>query len=336
MQEMSLSVSSSPHLRADDNVRSTMLDVIIALMPALLYAVVYAWKWRALAIVLVTVISCVFFEWAYRKLLGKPGSIGDLSAVVTGVLLAFCLPVGVPYWLPVVGAFFAIVVVKQLYGGLGKNFMNPALAARAVLFVSWSAQMMTWHNTGQAVPLWGSVADATTGPTPLALLRQTPIKLPTDEYSLQQLLFGQHGGSLGEVSIVLLLVGGLYLLVRRVITARIPVAFIGTVALVTFVFPQGGADRLDFMLSHLLTGGLVLGAVFMATDYSTSPATRGGQWLFGIGCGLLTVFIRYFGSYPEGVSFAILIMNACVWMIDKAFMPRRFGTKFFGRKGKAV
>jgi len=320
-----------------------MIDVVIALMPALLYAVAYAWKWRALILVLICVVCCVFFEWAYRKIMKKSNSAGDMSAVVTGILLAFCLPVGVPYWLPVIGAFFAIVVVKQLYGGLGKNFMNPALAARAFLFISFSQLMMTWNDAGKAVPLWGSTLDATTEATPMALIDAVSgatstanVSLPTQHWSLVDLLFGRHGGSLGEISVVLLLVGGLYLLIRRVITPRIPVAFIGTVAVITLLFPQGGADRFHFMLSHLLSGGLVLGAVFMATDYATSPVSRAGQWIFGIGCGLLTVFIRYFGAYPEGVSFAILIMNILVWMIDKYLMPRRFGVKPFTRRGKAV
>lgn len=336
MQEMPFSVSSSPHLRADDNTRSIMIDVLVALAPALLYAVAYAWQWRALIIVAISMVSCVFFEWLYRKLMKKSSTIGDMSAAVTGMLLAYCLPVGVPYWIPVVGAFFAIVIVKQLYGGLGKNFMNPALTARTFLFIAWSAPMLTWYEAGQAMPLWGKLTDAVTGPTPLTLLHGDPMILPTEQYTLTQLLFGQHGGCIGEVSVVLLLVGAVYLLIRRVITPRIPVAFLGTVALVTFLLPQGGADRLQFMLSHLLSGGLVLGAVFMATDYVTSPVTKGGQWIYGIGCGLLTVFIRYYGSYTEGVSFAILIMNACAWMLDKYILPRRYGEKRFARKGKAV
>ena len=337
MQEMPFSVSSSPHIRHEDNTRSIMLDVIIALLPALLFAVVYAWRFRALALAAVCVASCVLFEWLYRKLLRKPGSIRDFSAVVTGLLLAYCLPAGVPYWLPVAGAFFAIVIVKQLYGGLGKNFMNPALAARAFLAISWPVLMSVWPITEYSVPLWGNLPDGVTAATPLAFLRLDPAVLPTQEFELSQLLLGQHGGSMGEVSALLLLAGGAYLLIRKVITLRIPLAFLGTVAALTFAFPQHGIeDRVGFMLSHLLTGGLVLGAVFMATDYATSPVTRCGQWIFGIGCGLLTVLFRYFGSSAEGVCFAILIMNVCVWMIDKSSAPRRFGTGLFGKKKKGA
>jgi electron transport complex protein RnfD len=329
MQDMTFSVSSSPHIRNEDNTRSIMLDVIIALLPTLLFAIAYAWRWRALALAAVCVVSCVVFEWLYRKLMRKTGSVHDLSAVVTGLLLAYCLPAGVPYWMPVVGSFFAVIVVKQLYGGLGMNFMNPALTARAFLVLCWPVLMKVFPKTEIAVPLWGSVPDAMTAATPLSFFNNG--SLPVDEFEVTQLLLGQHSGSMGEVSVLLLLAGGAYLFIRKVITPRIPFAFLGTVAVLTFVFPQGAFNRLDFMLSHLLTGGLVLGAVFMATDYTTSPVTRGGQWVFGIGCGLITVGLRYFGSGPEGVCFAILIMNCCVWAIDKTAGPRRFGTRLFSK-----
>ncbi|MCL2546543.1 MAG: RnfABCDGE type electron transport complex subunit D [Oscillospiraceae bacterium] len=334
MQEMPFSVSASPHLRAEDSTRSIMLDVIIALMPALIYAVVYAWSWRAAIVVGISVMSCVLFEWMYRKLTRQENSTGDLSAIVSGMLLAYMLPVGVPYWIPVVGAFFAIIVVKQLYGGLGKNFMNPALAAYVFLLLSFPRFLTLFHESDIVVPLWRGDMNAGLAETPLALLQrygQEGVVLPTEYVTTSRLLFGQHAGAIGEVSVILLLVGLLYLLIRRVVSLRIPLAFIGTVALVTFIFPQADADRVQFMLSHLLTGSLILGAIFMATDYSTSPVTGGGQWVYGIGCGLLTVLIRYSGAMPEGVPFAILIMNACVWIFDKYMMPRRFGVKWLAR-----
>ncbi len=315
-----LTVSSSPHIRSRTNTTSIMLDVIIALLPALCVAV-YVFGLRALLVVAISVCASVFFEWAYRKLMKKDKTIGDLSAVVTGLLLAFCLPATAPWWLPIVGAFFAIVIVKQLYGGIGKNFLNPALAGRAFLF-SWPVAMTSWM-----VPLsYSSIfnfarADAVTGATPMANLHVGV--LPAD--GLLNMFLGHVGGSLGEVSAVALLIGGVYLVLRKVITPRIPLSFLLTVAVLTFLFPRGGNDRLQWMLSNLLSGGLMLGAIFMATDYCTSPVTKKGQILFGIGCGLLTVFIRYFGSYVEGVSYAILIMNVCVWLIDKITPPRRFG-----------
>ena len=319
---MDLIVSSSPHMRTDEDTRSIMLDVIIALLPALAVSV-YFNGWRSLTLTAISASACVLFEYAYQKLMKKPVSIGDLSAVITGILLAYCLPVSAPYWVPVVGSLFAIVVVKQLYGGLGKNFMNPALAGRAFLF-SFPVIMTSWAAPGSSVSVLPGAVDVITSATPLAYLGQGV--LPPD-VSLLDMLLGQTGGSLGETPALVLILGGLYLLVRRVITPRIPLAFLGTVAALTWFFPRGGIDPMDWMLYNLLSGGLILGAIFMATDYTTSPVTRCGQWLFGIGCGLLTVFIRYFGSYPEGVSYAILIMNACVWLIDKFARPRRFGKK---------
>ncbi len=319
-------VSSSPHIKTEEDTRSIMLDVCIALAFPLVIAV-YFFGWRALILTVLSVGACVLFEAAYRKLLKKPSSVGDLSAVVTGMLLAFNLSVSVPYWAVIIGAFFAIVVVKQLFGGLGKNFMNPALAGRVLLFTSFPEIMKHFPAVtpgslmGHA--LWGNV-DAVSSATPLTFLKQGVLP-GKDLFTLQELLLGQVPGTLGEVSKIMLLLGGLYLVVRRVITPRIPLVYIGTVALVTFLFPLGGVDRVEWMLYQLLTGGLILGAVFMATDYSTSPVTKRGQWMFAIGCGLLTIFIRYFGAHPEGVSFSILIMNACVWLFDKYSLPRRFG-----------
>ncbi|NLL46416.1 MAG: RnfABCDGE type electron transport complex subunit D [Clostridiales bacterium] len=328
-KEYNLAVSSSPHIRSAEDTRSIMLDVIISLVPALAVAI-YIFGLRALTLTLVGVGACVFFEWGYRNLLKKPSSVGNLSAVVTGVLLVFCLPVTVPYWIPVIGAFFAIVIVKELYGGIGKNFLNPALAARAFLF-SWPVIMTTW-----AAPLSYSKfaniiggADAITSATPMEALHMG--KLP--DATLLQAFIGEIGGSIGEISSIVLLLGGIYLVIRKIISPRIPLSYILTVAVVTFIFPKGGIDGLTWMLYNLLCGGLMLGAIFMATDYSTSPTTKTGQIIFGIGCGLLTVFIRYFGSYVEGVSYAILIMNIVVWLIDKSTLPRRFGVNKAAKGG---
>lgn len=336
MEKQSLIVSSSPHARTDDSTRMIMLDVIIALAFSMVAAVLYFGP-RALTVTAVSVASCVVFEYFSCRIMGRKPAIKDLSAVVTGLLLAYCLPVAVPLWMPVIGAFFAIVIVKQLYGGLGKNFMNPALAARAFLF-SWGTIMTSFTSpSAENLPMFSSV-DAMTAATD-AVSAATPLKalktgmLP--EADLWQMFRGDIAGCIGEVSTALILCGLLYLLIRKVVTLHIPLAFVGTVALLTFVFPRGDAVsydlmyRLEWMLNHLLSGGLMLGAVFMATDYSTSPVTRRGQVLFGVGCGALTVFIRYFGGYPEGVCYAILIMNSVVWLLDKAGMPRRFGVRRF-------
>lgn len=322
-------VASSPHIVNEDSVQGIMLDVIIALIPALAVSV-YFFGPRVLTMTLVSVVSCVAFEFLYRLVMKKPRSIGDLSACVTGVLLAMCLPVNAPYWLPVVGAFFAIVIVKQLFGGLGKNFMNPALAGRVFLF-SFPSLMNTWAAAGTEnwTGLLGT-ADAVTSATPMASLHQGVLP----DLTLSQMLLGDHGGSMGEVPVLMLILGGLYLLLRKVISWRIPVCYIGTVAVLTFLFPLGGNGRLEWMAANLLCGGLMLGAIFMATDYVSSPVTVKGQFFYAVGCGALTVFLRYFGTYPEGVSFSILVMNAFVPLLDKAGMPHRFGTPHFWQKKK--
>lgn len=328
-QPPEFTVASSPHIYSGDSIRGAMLDVMIALLPSLGVST-YFFGPRVLIMTLISMVSCVIFEVLYRLLMKKHQVAGDLSACVTGMLLAMCLPVNAPYWIAVVGAFFAIVVVKELYGGLGKNFMNPALAGRVFLF-SFPALMNTWVAAG--TDFWSGLnmsVDAVTAATPMASLHQG--LLP--HVSLQEMFIGAHGGSMGEVSAAALLLGGVYLLLRKVITLRIPLFYIGTVAVLTYLFPLGGNDPLEWMLYNLLGGGLMLGAIFMATDYVTSPVTPGGQILFAIGCGGLTVFLRYFGVYPEGVSFAILIMNAFVWLLDKAGMPRRFGTSRFNFKKK--
>ncbi|MGN1048532.1 MAG: RnfABCDGE type electron transport complex subunit D [Eubacteriales bacterium] len=314
-----LTVSPSPHIRHGDTTRSIMRDVLIALTPALVWGVI-CFGLRALAVVIISVASAVIFEYGFEKLLHRHVTTGDLSAVVTGLLLGLNLPASVPYWMPVVGAFFAIVVVKQLFGGIGKNFLNPALAARVFLF-AWPGEMTTFTEPFKRLSVFLSQSDITATATPLASLKNG--ELPSESWA--DLIFGKCGGTIGEISAVLLLVGGCYLLIRRVISWHIPVSYISTVLLLALIFPKN-EDVLAFAFSEVLSGGLILAAFFMATDYATSPVTPKGRIIFGVGCGLITVFIRYFGGYPEGVSFSILIMNTLVYYIDKFTRPRVFGT----------
>ena len=302
-----LTISSSPHVHAPASTRTLMGDVLIALVPAMAGSV-YFFGLRALTVILLSVAGCVFFEWAWSCLMKRPCRIYDLSAMVTGVLIAFVCPPTIPYWCILIGDFFAIIIVKQLFGGIGRNIVNPALAARAFMF-SWPALM-----TGFVAP------DGVTSATPLASMHQG--LLPAD--SLWNMFFGNIGGCIGETSALLLLIGFGYLLIRRVITPRIPVAFIGTVVVLALLFPQGN-DPLVWCAAQLCSGGVMLGAIFMATDYVTSPVTHLGQIIFGIGCGALTILIRYFGGYPEGVSYAILVMNCCVVLLDRIGRPKKFG-----------
>lgn len=329
--DIKLTISSSPHLRTNDDTRSIMLDVIIALIPALAVGM-YMFGIQALIVTCVSIAASVFFEWGYQKLMKKTVRIGDLSAIVTGLLIAFCLPVSTPLWIVIVGDFFAIIIVKQLFGGVGCNFVNPALAARAFLF-SYPVVMSTWVKPLSYDSFFSiGMTDAVTGATPLASLSNAVLP---EGLNLMQAFFGQIGGSMGEISSFALILGGIYLVVRRVISPRIPLSYLLTVAVITFICPRGN-DNLMWMAWNLFSGGVMLGAIFMATDYVTSPITPVGQIIYGIGCGLLTVFIRYFGSYPEGVSYAILLMNICVALIDKVTMPHRFGfTRAMKRAEKA-
>ena len=324
-RELNLIGSTSPHLRTKAGAAHIMGEVLLALALPLVFAV-YNFGWRALATTAVSVAGCCAFEWLYRKLLKKNNTVGDLSAAVTGVLIAFVSPVTIPYWILLIGDFFAIVIVKQLYGGIGKNFLNPALAARAFM-LSWAGEMSRWalpaaFGQGTA-PVWGPV-DVVTGPTPMSFLAANELPELMKYYGLKDMLVGLIGGSIGEGSSLLLILGGVYLIARKITTWYVPVSFIGTVAALTFLFPRGN-DPMTWMLYNVLGGGLILGAFFMANDYVTSPVSHKGQVIFGIGCGLITVFIRYFGSYNEGVCYAILIMNLVVWIIDKNVRPRRFG-----------
>ena len=314
-----LTISSSPHAHSPVTTQTIMRDVLIALIPALLGSI-YFFGFRALLVTLVSAAACVFFEWGFCKIRKLHCKTYDLSAVVTGVLLAFVCPVTIPYWTIILGDFFAIVLVKMLFGGLGKNIVNPALAGRAFLF-SWPVLMSNWVKVGfdNAAGLL-STADAVTAATPMSAMHQGALP----EESILDMFLGNIGGCIGETSALLLIIGFIYLLYRKVITARIPLAYIGTVAILAFLFPQGN-DRIAWMAAQVFGGGLMLGAIFMATDYVTSPLTKLGQIVYGIGCGVITILIRYFGGYSEGVTYAILCMNACSVLLDKIGRPVKFG-----------
>ena len=314
-----LTISSSPHAHSPVTTQTIMRDVLIALIPAMLGSV-YFFGFRSLLVTLVSAAACVFFEWGFCKIRKLHCKTYDLSAVVTGVLLAFVCPVTIPYWTIILGDFFAIVLVKMLFGGLGKNIVNPALAGRAFMF-SWPVLMSNWVKVGfdNAAGLL-STADAVTAATPMSAMHQGALP----EESILDMFLGNIGGCIGETSALLLIIGFIYLLYRKVITARIPLAYIGTVAILAFLFPQGN-DRIAWMAAQVFGGGLMLGAIFMATDYVTSPLTKLGQIVYGIGCGIITILIRYFGGYSEGVTYAILCMNACAVLLDKIGRPVKFG-----------
>ncbi len=312
---MKLIVASSPHIRGNFRTNRIMLDVMLALTPALLVGV---WQLgiRAALVTLVCMATAITAEWFYARLTDTRNTTVDLSALVTGMLLAMTLPHTVPLWLAVCGSVFAIVFVKCLCGGLGQNIFNPALAARAAMMAVYPVGLTRYEGL-----------DGVTAATPLHHMVMPALP----EESVLDMFLGNCPGSIGEISALALLAGGAYLLWRKVISIRIPAAYLGTVALVTLVFSKTDAP-LDWMLYSLLSGGVMLGAIFMATDYATSPATPMGQILYGIGCGVLTVFFRYFGLFPEGVTYAILLMNALVWFIDRLTPIRRFGT---GKGGAA-
>ena len=314
-----LTISSSPHAHSANTTRAIMRHVLVALTPALAGSV-YFFGLRALVVCLISMAACFAFEKLWCIFRHQHDKTYDLSALVTGLLLAFVCPPTIPYWQLIIGDAFAILLVKMLFGGIGKNLFNPALAARAFLF-SWPVSMSTWVKVGwenQAGLL--STADAVTAATPLAAMHN--YQMP--ESSLLDMFLGNVGGCIGETSAMLLLIGFVYLLITKVITPRIPLAYLGTVAVLTFLFPMGN-DPLMWMAAQLCGGGLMLGAIFMATDYVTSPITPAGQIIYAVLCGVLTVVIRYFGGYNEGVSYAILIMNACVVLLDRIGRPRKFG-----------
>ena len=308
-------VSPAPHFHSGDSVRKNMLLVIIALLPA--YAVsVWQFGWGALITTAISVAACVLFEWLIAKyILKQKSTICDLSAVLTGLLLAFNLPSNLPWWIVVIGALVAIGVAKMSFGGLGQNLFNPALVGRVFLLISFPAQMTTWP-----VP---RKYDGTTGATPLGILNEGGTDLPTN----MDMFLGFCGGSMGEVSAVALLIGGLFLIWKKVISPIIPFTFIGTVFVFAFVYYSvaGTGDAFEMAVFHILAGGVMLGAFFMATDYVTSPLLPMGKVIFGVGCGLITMLIRVFGSYPEGVSFSILIMNCLTPLINDFCQKRMYG-----------
>jgi electron transport complex protein RnfD len=319
-------VSSSPHVHDGTRVRDVMRLVIIALLPSALFSI-YMFGLRALFTIVLSVGSAVVFEALWQKILRKPITTGDLSAILTGLLLALNLPSTSPWWMVCVGSFFAVIVAKQFYGGLGYNIFNPALVGRVVLLVAFPVQMTAqWVSPGA----WG--AGAVTTATPLGKVREALISTGHIDVHLTRqeiidLLIGNRAGSLGEVSVVLLLAGGIFLIAKKIITWHTPAAFIGTVWVMTDIFHAVNPARYADPSFHVITGGLFLGALFMATDYVTSPLTPWGKIIFGIGCGVVTVVIRLFGAYPEGVSFAILLMNAFTPLIDRYVKPTVFGAR---------
>ena len=309
---MNLTVASSPHIRGDFRSSRLMLDVCIALLPAL---AVGTWVLgvRSLLVTAISIAAAVGAEWLYSILTKKRNTLPDCSAIVTGLLLAMTLPASVPLYQAALGSIFAIVVVKLMAGGLGQNVFNPALTARALMMVIWPASMVRFNALG---------VDGVTAATPLHHMVMPALP----EESLMDMFLGNIPGCIGEVSSAALILGGIYLVIRKVISPRIPVAYLGTVAVLTLVFSKTG-NPIAWMLYSLTGGGVMLGAIFMATDYATSPVTPRGQILYGIGCGALTVLLRYFGLFPEGVTYAILLMNALTWALDRYTAPRRFGTK---------
>lgn len=314
--EIKLIGSSSPHIRSDETTQNLMLDVIIALVPALA-ASIYYFGFKAMVLLLASVIAAVATEYVFQRFMNRPITVTDLSAVVTGILVAFNLPAEAPWWIAVAGSVFAIGIVKQLFGGIGFNFLNPALAGRAFIMASWSS-----HIAGGFI---NPATDAVSSATPLALLKGTASgQLP----SLWDMFIGNIPGVIGETSAILLLVGGIYLIYRGTIKWIIPVVYIGTVAVIALITDAGTLPY------HILGGGLILGAFFMATDYATSPVTDKGKVIYAVGAGMLTMFIRKLGGYPEGVSYSILLMNILTPMIDKYIRPHVFGVATGGKKNE--
>jgi len=308
-----LIVSYSPHIHGANNIRNIMRDVIIALIPAII-AGVYFFGFGALVTVLSSAAFCVLFEYIWNKATKNKNTTSDLSAIVTGVLLALTLPPSIPLWMVMIGDAFAIIIVKCFYGGLGQNFVNPALAARAFLLACWPVAMTAFSSPSDPLGLFAQNADAISGATPL-----TVIKAGGDAAPLCDLFFGYVQGSIGEVSALLLLIGGLYLIARGVIGIIIPATYIISVGVFGVLFTDYG------FLFHILSGGIFLAAFFMATDYTTSPVSKKGQFVYALGVGLITSIIRAFGGYPEGVTYAILIMNIATPLLDKYLKPKKFG-----------
>ena len=307
---MKLTVTSSPHIRGDFRTSRLMLDVVLALIPALIVGTVVL-GFRALLVTLISMAAAVVAEYLYSLVCKRRNTIIDGSALVTGMRFAMTLPSTVPYWIAAVGSALAIIVAKLLCGGLGQNIFNPALFARALMLMLFPVALTRYPSIG---------VDAVSSSTPLHHMVMPALP----EESVLDMFLGNCPGSIGELSALALLLGGIYLVARKVISARIPVSYLATVAVITFVFHKTD-DALSWMLYSLFSGGVMLGAIFMATDYVTSPVTKKGQILYGIGCGILTVLFRYYGLFPEGVTYAILLMNLCVWTIDRYTAPVRYG-----------
>ncbi len=324
-----LLVSPAPHIHAAVSTKSLMRDVVIALLPAVIVSVVF-YGLGEIVVLGTSVVSCILVEYLITKfLLKKPSTVCDYSAVVTGILLALNLPYTTPWWVVFIGALFAVGVVKMTFGGLGQNIFNPAIAGRVFLLVSFPAYMTNWQMPGG---LFG--VDAVSGATPLGLINEgimngqtVPEIMSANGLSYSQMLFANIGGSVGEISALALLAGFVYLLVRKVIRPHITLSILATVALVSLVFWLAAPDRFTDPLFNLLSGGMILGSCFMATDYVTSPMSVKGGIVYGIGIGFITLMIRYFGSYPEGMSFAILIMNSTVPLINMWFHQKKYGRK---------
>ncbi len=325
-----LKVSGSPHVYGDDNVKKIMWGVVYAMLPALVVSF-YFFGLGAIKVTLVAVASCIFFEYLIQRFLikGKP-TISDGSAVITGILLTFNVPSSLPIWMVIVGSLVAIGMGKMSFGGLGKNPFNPALVGRVFLLISFPVEMTNWPKPQ---PFSTAITDAVTGPTPLAVVKDgvaqgrsvSEILASGDVPRYVDMLFGNMGGSIGEISAIAILIGALYMLVKKIITWHIPAAYIGSAVIFSGALWLYNPEIYIDPLFHLITGGMMLGVFFMATDMVTSPMSPKGQIVFGVGCGILTIVIRVFGAYPEGVSFAILLMNAVVPLINKAFKPERFG-----------
>jgi len=309
-----LIVSYAPHIRGKDNITKIMRDVLIALIPALIGAI-YFFGIRALVVTMTSAAFCVLFEYLWNKITKKTNTTGDLSAIVTGVLLAFTLPSSIPLYMVIVGDAFAIIIVKCFYGGIGQNFVNPALAARAFLLACWPIAMTSYPAPTDSLSLFSS-ADAVSGATPLAVLKGVEGAVPA---SISNLFFGNVAGCIGEVSCMLLIIGALYLIIKKIINPIIPVAYILTVGIFGHFLSDYG------FLYHILSGGIIIAACFMATDYTTSPVTHMGQLIYAVGAGLITGVIRIYGGYPEGVTYAILIMNIITPLLDKYIKPKKFG-----------
>ena len=318
-------VSATPHVRSKDSVQSVMRDVLIALIPAIVMGVYY-FGIKPILLIIISAVSAMFFEYLYQKIMKKNITVKDLSAAVTGVLIALNMPASAPLWMPIVGSAFAIIIAKQLFGGIGQNFVNPALVARGFLLASYPTEMTAWTTPGN----FGM--DAVSTATPLAELKAGTL-IPTASDTLNAFI-GNIGGCIGETCAIALIIGFIYLLVRKVISWRIPVIYVVTVGILTWLIGRGNGFATGYPLFEICTGGLLLGAIFMATDYTTSPMTAKGQIIYAIGCGVLTSLIRTKGGYPEGVSYSILIMNLAVPLIDRYTKQKVFGALPKEKKAK--